>query len=136
MFRTLKLCRHLYNRSLEERIATYEATGKGVTYSMQQNSLPAFKKENPEYKTVHSQVLQDVLRRLDRAYENFFEGRAGHPQFRDRDHYRSFTYPQIGVVRETFQRDGCIYLSKIGFVRIITHRSFESDGHIVVHSER
>ncbi len=127
MFRTLKLCRRLYNRSLEERIATYKATGKGVTYSMQQNTLPAFKKENPEYRTAHSQVLQDVLRRLDRAYQNFFEGRAGYPQFKDRDRYRSFTYPQVDAVRETFQRDGFIYLSKIGFVRIIAHRPFESD---------
>lgn len=127
MFCTLKLCRHLYNKSLEERIATYKATGKGVTYSMQQNSLPSLKKENPEYKTVHSQVLQDVLRRLDLAYKNFFEGRAGYPQFKDRDRYRSFTYPQVDAVRETFQRDGFVYLSKIGFVKIIAHRPFESD---------
>jgi putative transposase len=127
MFHILKLCRHLYNRSLEERITTYKTTGKGVTYSMQQNSLPALKIENPEYKTVHSQVLQDVLRRLDRSYQNFFEGRASYPQFRDRDHYRSFTYPQVDVVRETFQRDGFIYLSKIGFVKIIAHRLFEPD---------
>ncbi|KKM12009.1 transposase [Clostridiales bacterium PH28_bin88] len=127
MFRTLRLCRHLYNRSLEERRATYKATGKSVTYSIQQNSLPAFKKENPEYRTVHSQVLQDVLRRVDRAYQNFFEGRAGYPRFRNRDNYRSFTYPQVDVVRETFQRDGCIYLSKIGFVKVIAHRLFEPE---------
>ncbi len=127
MFRTLKLCRHLYNKSLEERISTYKATGKGVTYSMQQNTLPAFKKEHPEYRTVHSQVLQDVLRRLDRAYQNFFESRAGYPKFRIRDNYRSFTYPQVDIVRETFQREGFVYLSKIGFVKIITHRPFESD---------
>ena len=127
MFHTLKLCRHLYNKALEERITAYKATGKGVTYSAQQNSLPALKKEIPDYKTVHSQVLQDVLRRIDRAYQNFFEGRAGYPKFRNRDNYRSFTYPQVDVVRETFQREGFIYLSKIGFVKIIAHRQFESD---------
>jgi putative transposase len=126
MFRTLKLCRHLYNRCLEERIATYKTTGRGVTYSMQQNALPSFKKEHPEYKTVHSQVLQDVLRRLDRAFKNFFEGRARYPRFRNRDSYRSFTYPQVDVVRETFAKYGLIYLSKIGFVRIIVHRPFNS----------
>jgi len=127
MFCTLKLCRHLYNRCLEERITTYKATGKGVTYSMQQNSLPALKKETPDYKAVHSQVLQDVLRRLDRSYQNFFERRAGYPKFRNRDNYRSFTYPQVDIVRETFQREGFVYLSKIGFVKIISHRPFESD---------
>jgi putative transposase len=127
MFRTLKLCRRLYNRSLAERITACKTTGRGVTYSMQQNSLPSFKKENPEYRSVHSQVLQDALRRLDRSYQNFFEGRAGYPKFRDRDHYRSFTYPQVDAVRETFQKDGFIYLSKIGFVKIIAHRLFEPD---------
>jgi putative transposase len=127
MFRTLKLCRHLYNKALEERITTYKATGKGATYSMQQNSLPELKRMDPEYKTVHSQVLQDVLRRLDRAYQNFFEGRAGCPKFRNRDNYRSFTYPQVDVVRETFRREGFVYLSKIGFVKVIVHRPFESD---------
>ncbi len=127
LFRTLKLCRRLYNRALEERVTSYKTTGKGITYSLQQNSLPALKRENPEYKAVHSQVLQDVLRRLDRSYQNFFEGRAGYPQFRDRDHYRSFTYPQVDAVRETFQKNGQIYLSKIGFVKINCHRLFEPD---------
>ncbi len=67
LFRTLKLCRRLYNRALEERITSYKTTGKGITYSRQQNFLPALKRDNPEYKAVHSQVLQDVLRRLDRS---------------------------------------------------------------------
>jgi putative transposase len=125
MFRTLKLCRNLYNQSLEERITTYKTTGKGVTYSMQQNSLPAFKKGNPEYRTIHSQVLQDVLRRLDAAYQNFFEGRAGYPRFKNRDTYRSFTYPQVDKVKETFQEEGHVYLSKIGFVKANYHRLFE-----------
>ena len=118
MFQILKLCRHLYNRALAERRDTYRDTGKSITYLAQANKLP---------RTVHSQVLQDTLKRLDRAYKNFFEGRAGFPQFKDRDHYRSFTYPQVDVVRETFQREGFIYLSKIGFVKIIAHRPFEDD---------
>ncbi len=125
MFHTLKLCRHLYNRSLEERITTYKETGQGVTYSMQQNKLPALKKESPEYKTVHSQVLQDVLRRLDAAYQNFFEKRAKYPKFKNRDSYRSFTYPQVDNVSETFHKEGFVYLSKIGYVKIIAHRLFE-----------
>jgi putative transposase len=68
-----------------------------------------------------------VLRRLDHAYQNFFEDRAGYPKFRNRDNYRSFTYPQVDVVRETFQQEGSVYLSKIGFVKIIAHRPFESE---------
>ncbi|MEG6567013.1 hypothetical protein V6B95_08620 [Thermoanaerobacterium saccharolyticum] len=37
----------------------------------QQNILPKYKKEHPEYKTVQSQILQDVLRRLEHQTENY-----------------------------------------------------------------
>ena len=48
---------------------------------------------------VHSQVLQDVLRRLDRAFAGFFRrvkagGAPGYPRFKDGLRYDSFTYPQ------------------------------------------
>jgi len=46
----------------------------GLTYAEQANALPEMKKENPELATVHSQVLQDVLKRLDTSFMNFFEG--------------------------------------------------------------
>ncbi|MGC8557774.1 MAG: hypothetical protein ACP5NC_02125 [Nitrososphaeria archaeon] len=39
----------------------------------QQNALPEIG-ETLELTTAHSQVLQDVLRRLDTAFKNFFEG--------------------------------------------------------------
>lgn len=124
MFHILKLCRKLYNYALNERQETYKETGKGLTYNQQQNTLPVFVKENPEYKQVHSQVLQDALRRLDSAYQRFFAGEAGYPRFKNRDHYTSFTYPQVDNVKKTFSRPGYIYLSKIGFVKLETHREF------------
>jgi putative transposase len=76
MNRTLELCRKLYNRAKEQRETAYKQEGKTITYAMQQYELPAFKKEFPEYKNVHSQVLQDCLRRLDDAYQRFFRGEA------------------------------------------------------------
>ena len=104
MFYTLKLCRKLYNYALNERQETYKETGKGLTYNQQQNALPAFVKDNPDYKQVHSQVLQDTLRRLDNAYQRFFAKESGYPHFKNRDHYTSFTYPQVDRVKKTFSR--------------------------------
>ena len=124
MFHILKLCRKLYNYALNERQETYKETGKGLTYNQQQNTLPLFVKENPEYKQFHSQVLQDVLRRLESAYQRFFAKEAGYPRFKNRDHYSSFTYPQVDNVKKTFSRPGSVYLSKIGFVKMETHREF------------
>ncbi|MFB5268136.1 RNA-guided endonuclease InsQ/TnpB family protein [Paenibacillus enshidis] len=89
MIRTLILCRKLYNRAKEQRDTVYNQDGKTVTYAKQQNELPAFKKEFPEYKEVHSQVLQDCLRRLDDAYQRFFRGDAGFPHYKSADRYLS-----------------------------------------------
>ena len=99
LFTTLYLCRKLYNYTLEQRQKYYKDKGKGLTYTQQQNQLPLLKKANPEYKQVQSQALQNVLRRVDTAYINFFEKRAGYPKFKDKFHYTSFTIAQAEAER-------------------------------------
>jgi putative transposase len=66
------MCRHLYNWNLKERIEAYEKDGTTISYNQQQNQLPQLKIERPWYKGVYSQVLQEVLRRLDNGYQAFF----------------------------------------------------------------
>ena len=118
------MCRHLYNWSLAERKATYEATGQSVSYRQQQNSLPELKVQKPWFKGVHSQVLQDTLRRLDKAYDNFFRraqkgGEArGYPKFKKRGSWNSITYPQYNG----YPIGNCIRIPKIGEVRLVLHR--------------
>ncbi len=124
MFHTLKLCRHLYNAALEQRETCYHQRGRSLSYTSQQNELPGMKKELPEYEEIQSQVLQDALRRLDDAFKRFFSGLAGYPHYKDRDHYTSFSYPQVDNVKNTFSRPGYIYLSKIGFIKMKVHREF------------
>ncbi len=124
LFHTLYLCRKLYNLTLEQRQKHYKENGKGLTYNVQQNQLPAFKRSNPEYKQVQSQALQDVLKRVDTAYVNFFEKRAGYPKFKDKFHYTSFTIPQAEEQRN-FGKKGYIYISKIGYVKLNQHRNFD-----------
>jgi len=123
----LNLCRKLYNLALEERQTRWKTEKKSISYKDQQNKLPAFKKEYPEYKEVHSQVLQDALRRVDTAYKNFFTGRAGYPRFKGRDRYTSVTYPQVDKVSGVFARltQDVIYLPKLGYVKIRVHRDFD-----------
>ena len=66
------------------------------------NQLPELKAEFPEYQAVGSQILQEVIERLDRAYKAFFirvkkgGGKAGFPRFKSRDRYNSFTLKQSG----------------------------------------
>ncbi len=115
----LELCRQLYNHALTERRTHYKATGYGLSYETQANGLPAYKNDRAEYLDIHSQVLQNVLMRLDGAFLNFFEGRSQYPRFKKYGNYRSLTYPQIshGDIRKR-----SINLPKVGGVRMVKHR--------------
>jgi len=83
----------------------------------QAGALPEMKREKPELATVHSQVLQDVLRRLDTSFRNFFEGRTKYPH--TRRYVSSMTYPQA---RPNWIRRNSITLPKIGRLRMVKHR--------------
>jgi len=131
MNRTLTTCRRLYNDSLAERKRqselkelerTFGVCPRGkpewLNYYDQANSLSGSKTEFQ--KEVQSQVLQNVLKRVDRSFKNFFRG-FGYPRFQGRDRYNSFTYPQSGFEL----KDGKLNLSKIGNIKIVKHREIE-----------
>ena len=65
---TLDTCRHLYNLALADRKNAYEVEGISRTYEDQAAMLVAEKKDG-NFKGVFSQVLQDVLRRLDKSFK-------------------------------------------------------------------
>ena len=128
--RTLSTCRHLYNNALAERKRQSELNelmrdfgifpwGKPewINYYDQADELTETK--TPYQKEVFSQVLQNVLKRVDRSFKNFYNG-FGYPRFQGRNRYNSFTYPQSG-----FGLEGKLNLSKIGHVKIILHREIE-----------
>lgn len=135
---TLDRARELYNAALQERRDAYEMTVKrhpnyydeilrkqlthehAVSYNQQAAQLPEIKEIRPEYSDIHSQVLQDVLRRVKKAYDNFFRrvkaGKTpGYPRFQGYGRYDSFTYPQSGFSLTEDNR-GC--LSKIGTMKV------------------
>jgi len=95
---TLETCRHLYNLALADRKNAYENEGISRTYEDQAAMLTAEKKDG-NFKGVFSQVLQDVLRRLDKSFNAFFRRvkvgeEPGYPRFKGQGWYKSFTYPQ------------------------------------------
>lgn len=123
-------CRTLYNTALEERITAYRRCGVTLTYYQQQAELPELKAALPEYAEVNAQVLQDVLKRLDRAYQAFFRrlkaGQTpGFPRFQGRHRYHSFTYPQVGEHGCARLDNGFLALSKIGRVAVRWSRPLE-----------
>ena len=101
----LDLCCRLYNAALEQRIIVYRQDRIFVHKFAQMKELPNLKKEFPEFGEVGSQVLQQVIDRLDGAYKNFFrrckqwklgKDKPGFPRFKSRDRYDSFTLKQTG----------------------------------------
>ncbi len=128
LYWTLNRCRELYNAALSERRDAYRYAGISITYYDQQNDLPEIRHEiREEYADIASHVLQDVLRRLDKAMQAFFRRvmngeTPGYPRFQDRDRYDSFTYPDsAGWKLEGNQ----LHLSKIGTVKVVVHREIE-----------
>ena len=120
---TLSICRELYNAGLQERKDAYRMVGKSLNYYDQANQLPAIKEVRPDLEIVHSQVLQDVLKRVDKTFKAFFERvkrgvKTGLPRFQGRNRYDSFTYPQAGW---SLNKDR-LTLSKIGTIRFNLHR--------------
>jgi putative transposase len=124
----VRRCRELYNAALQERKEAWQQCGVSVTEAQQSAQLPAIKDVRPEYRNIHSQVLQDVLTRLDRAFQAFFrrirEGQTpGYPRFHGASRYNSFTYKQFG--NGATLDNGFLILSKIGRVAVRWSRQLE-----------
>ncbi len=152
LFWTLARCRELYNAALSEWKDGYQLhertqlqvnpeTGqviavtmvanqrvRTVSYYRQKRDLPEIKDLREEYRDIYSQVLQDVLLRLKRAFDGFFRRQAsgenpGFPRFHGRNRYNSFTYPQAGGFSLT--ADSRVCLAKIGSIKIKLHRQMQ-----------
>ncbi len=129
--RTLALCHQLYNAALQERRDAYRQAGKTVSFYEQKRWLPEIRTELPEYRRVHSQVLQNVIERVDKAFQGFFRRvkrgeKAGYPRFKGRERYDSFTFPQAGTTGVKLQEGGKrVLLYGIGSVKCKFHRPLE-----------
>jgi putative transposase len=105
-----------------------QAKAPSVTVAQQSAELPAIKEVRPEYHDIHSQVLQDGLTRLDKAFQAFFrrlrEGQTpGYPRFQGSNRYASYTYKQFGTGATL--DNGFLVLSKIGRIAVRWSRPIE-----------
>jgi len=128
MEQTLEVCRHLYNGALAERKDAWENERRSMNFAQQCASLPALKGKSAYLSGIHSQVLQDVMHRANRSFENFFrrvkaKETPGYPRFKGENWYDSFCYRQFGDGRGAkFDSAGRLSLSKIGAIRVCKDR--------------
>src|SRR5215469_14265014 len=121
-------CRTLYNVALEQRKTAWERCHHSVRRYDQEAELKDIRAAFPEYAAIHSHILQDVLARLDKAYQAFFERikrgqKPGYPRFQGRNRWHSFTYKEY---ENGAQLDnGYLVLSKIGRINVHWSRPVE-----------
>ncbi len=138
---TLEVCRKVWNYALRERkdwinsrkcridacsIQSEYVIPADAPYpgkSFQEKSLTVAKKTNEELRGINAQVLQQVLRKLDTAFEDMKRKGFGFPRFKKFGRMRSFVYPQM--LKEPLGR-GWAKLPQLGKVNVNMHRPIPS----------
>lgn len=152
----LRICRYWYNRMLGERINWWEQNRCSVNacplichlpelkdrpnYYSQKLQLPVIK-EDPvlvkwsgellDFSGVYSTILQDVCKRVEKAFERYIQGdrngkRSGKPRIKNESRYRTMVFD--GAKNEWLKfctvNGKWLYLKlpKIGLVKVRTHR--------------
>ena len=116
--KTFGCVRFIYNRMLADKIAHYKETGQTL-----QTTPAQYKTEFEWLKEVDSLALANAQLNLQSAYKNFFsKKRVGFPKFKSKkkSRMRYTTNNQNGSVRI---ENGKLKLPKVGFVKIVQHRS-------------
>jgi len=137
----LETTRRVYNYALAERKDWYHsrscrvdacslkaeyiipASAPRPNYAYQCKSLTHARKELPTLGRVHSQVLQQTLKRLESAFTSMWERSAGFPRFKKKGRMRSFVFPQLSVDP---LKPGRVKLPTIGWVKYRSSRDIPS----------
>ena len=127
--KTFGCCRFVYNNYLAKRIDLYKTEQKTMNYNACSADLTILKKEKEWLKEIDKFALQNSLKDLDRAYQNFFrrvkQGETpGFPKFKSKHNYKqsyrtTFTNNNIEI------KDNKIKLPKLGLVKFAKSRKIQ-----------
>ena len=136
----LSICRSVYNFGHSERKAWLESRKSLVdrcsirdeyiipadtpfpSYNIQAKALTAAKAKLAHLKLVNAQCLQQALKRLDKAWLDFFKlPERGFPRFKSPNRFRSFVFPQPG---KNCLGQGKVKLPSLGWIRIRQSRGY------------
>ncbi len=115
-------CRAVYNLALEQRRDWWQRhkdrTGKSISFAGQCRELTDLRRDVDWLREAPIHPLQQALRDLDRAYQNFFSGRSGYPSLHRKGLHDSFRFPDPTSLRveRTGKKVGRIKLPKLGWV--------------------
>ena len=128
--RQMFLSKEIYNLLLEKSKTYYIETGKTLTEYRMNIWLTQIKKEKPEFSELHSQVLQNVSKRISDSYKHFFRRckekkqgkkvKVGFPRYKN--FVSSLTYPQTNGFKIEKKK---VEISEIGRINFVNHREIE-----------
>jgi len=145
LFRVLLLLRELYNAALQHRRDAWQKQKVSITFGMQSKSLKEVREAREDIEDLHFHLLQDVVLRLDLAFEAFFDRvkkraeqiaagvppkkaiKVGYPRFKVAHRYRTFTFKDAGNHNgaKLCAGDKRLYIAGVGKVKIKLHRPIE-----------
>ncbi|AWS00384.1 RNA-guided endonuclease InsQ/TnpB family protein [Metallosphaera hakonensis] len=138
----LRMACELYNTLRWADSYFYARDGKGLNQTQLRQLALDLRKQDGEYKQMHSQVAQNVADRFYEARERFFKGLARFPKERKPHRWYSLVYPQSGwkvlsakIIRKNSReaREGHpkklmkLSLSHLGVFKVLVHRDFPLD---------
>jgi putative transposase len=117
----------LYNRALDYRRKRWRESRHTATYYEQAAMWRDWRNEQPDenpLRVLNMSAGQQVLRRLDSAYREFFKGQRGKPRFKRCDRFNSVNFkPGDGANLKGRK----LYLQNVGFITVRWHRELPGD---------
>jgi len=120
----LETHRRLYNACLQQRTDDHK-----VKYKHQSAWFKTQREVNPWFARLNFSSAQATMRRLDKAFNNFFRrvkekaAKPGYPRRKLFGQFSSMEYPSCGD--GTKLKNGKLYVQHVGLVRIKMHRPVE-----------
>src|SRR5688572_20278878 len=98
--RIINIAALIWNHSLALHRRYYRRFAKHLSLKKLKKHISDLRMESQKYshwQLLGSQAVQDVLERLEKAYERFFRKQGGLPRFKKVKKYKSFTLKQKGA---------------------------------------
>jgi putative transposase len=122
----LETHRRLYNTCLEQRRNAWTSEQRSVSYPEQSSWFKTERATNPYFERLNFSSAQATMRRLDKAFRNFFRRikakaeKPGYPRFKARGRFNSIEFPAYGDgIRLT---DNRLRVQHAGVLKVKLHR--------------
>jgi len=127
--RLLEIACRLYNNALQERKDAWEKQQRTVTYHEQALKLKDLRASDKELVLLNFTACQHILRRLDKAFQRFFDGlkkdeKVGYPRFKKSHRFRTlqFTYGNGAKIKTDARGRLRLYVQNVGLIKVVWHR--------------